>query len=502
MSLAIVHSRAKLGIQAPPVTVEVHLANGMPSLTLVGMPETAVRESKDRVRSALQNARLDFPSLKRITINLAPADLPKEGGRFDLAIALGLLMASNQIPADSLQHCEALGELALSGELRPVQGVLPAALACRDQQRTLLVPRANAAEAALVPGVRVIAADHLLELCEHLRGERELPPVQSGAGFSEPAPVADLAEVQGQAQAKRALIVAAAGSHNLLLFGPPGTGKTLLASRLPGILPPLDEQQALEVAAIQSVCGNTDLDRWPARPFRSPHHGASAAALVGGGSYPRPGEISQAHHGVLFLDELPEFDRKVLEMLREPLESGMIHVARAREQLTFPARFQLIAAMNPCPCGYQGDPSGRCQCTPEQVQRYRGKLSGPLLDRIDLHLGMHNEPLSLSSGGPGRPDSREAAARVSAARDIQLRRQDCLNAHLELSGVSQHCRLDPEDERWLERAAERLGLSRRATHRALKVARTLADLERKKNIGREQLAEALQYRQLDRQPAS
>ncbi|MDX9698160.1 MAG: magnesium chelatase domain-containing protein [Rhodocyclaceae bacterium] len=283
MSLAIVHSRAKLGIQAPPVTVEVHLANGMPSLTLVGMPETAVRESKDRVRSALQNARLDFPSLKRITINLAPADLPKEGGRFDLAIALGLLMASNQIPADSLQHCEALGELALSGELRPVQGVLPAALACRDQQRTLLVPRANAAEAALVPGVRVIAADHLLELCEHLRGERELPPVQSGAGFSEPAPVADLAEVQGQAQAKRALIVAAAGSHNLLLFGPPGTGKTLLASRLPGILPPLDEQQALEVAAIQSVCGNTDLDRWPARPFRSPHHGASAAALVGGG---------------------------------------------------------------------------------------------------------------------------------------------------------------------------------------------------------------------------
>ena len=306
MSLAIVYSRAKLGIQAPPVTVEVHLANGMPSLTLVGMPETAVRESKDRVRSALQNARLDFPSLKRITINLAPADLPKEGGRFDLAIALGLLVASGQLPADCLQHCEVLGELALSGELRPVQGVLPAALACREQQRSLLIPRANAAEAALVPGVHIIAAEHLLELCEHLRGERELPAVPASAQLSDHQANADLADVQGQAQAKRALIVAAAGSHNLLLFGPPGTGKTLLASRLPGILPPLAEHEALEVAAIQSVCGREMLERWPSRPFRAPHHGASAAALVGGGSQPRPGEISQAHQGVLFLDELPQ----------------------------------------------------------------------------------------------------------------------------------------------------------------------------------------------------
>src|SRR5690554_2039023 len=502
MSLAIVHSRAKLGVQAPPVTVEVHLANGMPGLALVGLPETAVRESKDRVRSALQNACLEFPSLKRITINLAPADLPKEGGRFDLAIALGLLAASNQIPADCLQHCEVLGELALSGELRPVQGVLPAALACRDNQRTLLLPLANAAEAALVPGVNIIAAEHLLQLCEHLRGEQLLPAVAAGSRPPPAGNLPDLRDVQGQAQAKRALIVAAAGSHNLLLFGPPGTGKTLLASRLPGILPALEEEQALEVAAIQSVCGRGMLQHWPTRPFRAPHHGASAAALVGGGSQPRPGEISQAHHGVLFLDELPEFDRKVLEMLREPLESGVIHVARAREQLTFPARFQLIAAMNPCPCGYQGDPSGRCQCTPEQVQRYRSKLSGPLLDRIDLHLGMHNEPFSLSAQTLGKPDSREAAAQVSAAREIQLRRQDCLNAHLELSGVSLHCRLQAEDERWLERAAERLGLSRRATHRALKVARTLADLDQKKDIGREQLAEALQYRQLDRQPAS
>ena len=502
MSLAIVYSRAKLGIQAPPVTVEVHLANGMPSLTLVGMPETAVRESKDRVRSALQNARLDFPSLKRITINLAPADLPKEGGRFDLAIALGLLAASGQIPADSLQHCEVLGELALSGELRPVQGVLPAALACREQQRTLLLPQANAAEAALVPGVEIIAAEHLLQLCEHLRGDQLLPAVQPTAQPETDSPVADLAEVQGQAQAKRALIVAAAGCHNLLLFGPPGTGKTLLASRLPGILPPLAEHEALEVAAIQSVCGRELLDRWPGRPFRAPHHGASAAALVGGGSQPRPGEISQAHHGVLFLDELPEFDRKVLEMLREPLESGVIHVARAREQLTFPARFQLIAAMNPCPCGYQGDPSGRCRCSAEQVQRYRSKLSGPLLDRIDLHLAMHNEPFSLSSQTLARPDSREAAALVASARLRQLERQGCLNAHLELGAVREHCRLTAADEKWLEQAVERLGLSRRASHRALKVSRTLADLEQQQQIGRAHLAEALQYRQLDRQPAS
>lgn len=502
MSLAIVHSRAKLGIQAPPVTVEVHLANGMPSLTLVGLPETAVRESRDRVRSALQNAHLDFPSLKRITINLAPADLPKEGGRFDLAIALGLLAASGQIPAGSLQDCEVLGELALSGELRPVQGVLPAALACRDQQRTLLLPQANAAEAALVPGVNIIAATHLLQLCEHLRGEQPLPPVESGVRPPPSAAAADLAEVQGQAQAKRALIVAAAGSHNLLLFGPPGTGKTLLASRLPGILPALAEDEALEVAAIQSVCGRDQLDSWPVRPFRAPHHGASAAALVGGGSQPRPGEISQAHHGVLFLDELPEFDRKVLEMLREPLESGIIHIARAREQLTFPARFQLIAAMNPCPCGYQGDPSGRCHCTAEQIQRYRGKLSGPLLDRIDLHLAMHNEAFSLTGHNQDKPDSREAAALVARARDHQLQRQGCLNAHLDLAAVRQHCALQQEDAAWLEQAVERLGLSRRAAHRALKVARTLADLEGGARIGRAHLAEALQYRQLDRQPLS
>jgi magnesium chelatase family protein len=500
MSLALVNSRAKLGVQAPAVTVEVHLASGMPSLTLVGLPETAVRESKDRVRSALQNARLDFPSLKRITINLAPADLPKEGGRFDLAIALGMLAASGQIPADCLAECECLGELALSGELRPVQGVLPAALACRDQGRKLLLPRVNAAEAALVKGLEIIAADHLLELCEHLRGERELPPPQVTGHLSSPVATADLSDVQGQAQAKRALIVAASGGHNLLLFGPPGTGKTLLASRLPGILPPLTEREALEVASVQSVCSSTPLSSWPVRPFRSPHHGASAAALVGGGSQPRPGEISQAHQGVLFLDELPEFDRKVLEMLREPLESGLIHIARAREQLTFPARFQLIAAMNPCPCGYQGDPSGRCRCTPDQIERYRGKLSGPLLDRIDLHLSMHNESFSLAAREPDRPSTAEAATWVAAARDRQMARQGRLNAHLDLAGVRDHCALEDADARWMEQAIERLGLSHRASHRALKVARSIADLAGEKRLSRAHLAEALQYRQLDRKP--
>ena len=500
MSLAIVHSRARLGIDAPAVSVEVHLANGMPSLTLVGLPETAVRESKDRVRSALQNAQLEFPGSRRITISLAPADLPKEGGRFDLAIALGLLAASGQIPATALQDCECIGELALSGELRPVQGVLPVALACREAGRRLILPRANATEAALVEGVELIAAEHLLALCAHLRGEASLPALPEVTAPPPPA-VAELGEVQGQEQAKRALIVAAAGGHNLLLFGPPGTGKTLLASRLPGILPPLREQEALEVAAIQSVCERTPLLAWPGRPFRAPHHGASAAALVGGGSHPRPGEVSQAHNGVLFLDELPEFDRKVLEMLREPLESGSIHIARAREQLRFPARFQLVAAMNPCPCGYQGDPSGRCRCSPEQIQRYRGKLSGPLLDRIDLHLAMRNEPFKLTGEtGRSKPDTATAAAQVAAARQAQQQRQQCLNAHLDLAGIQQHCALTEADGRWLEQAVERLGLSRRASHRVLKVARTLADLAGSPALERPHLAEALQYRQLDRQP--
>ncbi|MGB4075932.1 YifB family Mg chelatase-like AAA ATPase [Pseudomonas sp.] len=493
MSLAIVHSRAQVGVEAPAVTVEAHLANGLPSLALVGLPETAVKESKDRVRSAILNCAFDFPP-RRITLNLAPADLPKDGGRFDLAIALGILAASGQIPAAALEQLECLGELALSGAVRPVQGVLPAALAAREAGRTLVVPRENAEEASLASGLTVIAVEHLLQLAAHLNGQTPIAPYQAQGLLRQLQPYPDLAEVQGQIAAKRALLVAAAGSHNLLFTGPPGTGKTLLASRLPGLLPPLDEREALEVAAIHSVASHTPLTAWPQRPFRTPHHSASAAALVGGGGRPQPGEITLAHHGILFLDELPEFDRKVLEVLREPLESGQIVIARARDKVRFPARFQLVAAMNPCPCGHLGDPSGRCRCSGEQIQRYRGKLSGPLLDRIDLHLNVPRETTRLETRNDPGPNSAELAVQVTHARQRQLTRQGCANAHLDLPGVQQHCALSGEDRHWLENACERLGLSLRAAHRVLKVARTLADLDSAVSINRSHLGEALQYR--------
>ncbi|MCY1199330.1 Competence protein ComM [compost metagenome] len=493
MSLAIVHSRAQVGVEAPAVTVEAHLANGLPSLALVGLPETAVKESKDRVRSAIQNSGFDFPP-RRITLNLAPADLPKDGGRFDLAIALGVLAASGQLPANALEEVECLGELALSGSLRPVQGVLPAALAARAAGRTLVVPRENAEEASLASGLKVLAAGHLLELTAHFAGHTPLAPYQAQGLVEDRPPYPDLADVQGQVAAKRALLVAAAGCHNLLFCGPPGTGKTLLASRLPGLLPPLEEQEALEVAAIHSVASHAPLQSWPQRPFRQPHHSASGAALVGGGSRPKPGEITLAHQGVLFLDELPEFDRKVLEVLREPLESGEIVIARAHDKVRFPARFQLVAAMNPCPCGYLGDPGGRCRCTPEQIQRYRSKLSGPLLDRIDLHLTVAREATALQPPTSTGPGSAEAAAEVVRARRLQLRRQGCANAFLDLKGLRQHCLLAADDRSWLEDACERLNLSLRAAHRILKVARTLADLEQVENIARHHLGEALQYR--------
>lgn len=493
MSLAIVHSRAQVGVDAPVVTVEAHLANGLPSLALVGLPETAVKESKDRVRSAILNCALDFPP-RRITLNLAPADLPKDGGRFDLAIALGILAASGQVPADSLTSLECLGELALSGTVRPVQGVLPAALAAREAGRTLVVPRENAEEASLASGLTVLAVGHLLELVGHLNGQTPLAPYQAQGLLRHTQPYPDLADVQGQIAAKRALLVAAAGGHNLLLSGPPGTGKTLLASRLPGLLPPLTEEEALQVAAIRSVASHTPLQSWPQRPFRHPHHSASGPALVGGGSRPQPGEITLAHHGVLFLDELPEFDRRVLEVLREPLESGQIVIARARDKVSFPARFQLVAAMNPCPCGFLGDPSGRCRCSPDQIQRYRGKLSGPLLDRIDLHITVARESTDLGIPQDCGESSASAAARVAAARDIQLNRQGSANAFLDLPGLREHCALSDADRHWLEHACERLSLSLRSAHRVLKVARTLADLQAHGDISRAHLAEALQYR--------
>lgn len=494
MSLAIIHSRAQLGVEAPQVRVEVHLTNGLPALSLVGLPETAVRESKDRVRSALLNSGLIFPQ-KRITLSLAPADLPKEGSRFDLAIALALLAASGQVKIAEPDQLECLGELALSGHVRSVRGVLPAALAARKAGRCLILPRDNLAEARLVKGLQLLPVGHLRELVDHLTGGNPIISSPTEGPYLQPHDYPDLDEVQGQPAAKRALIVAAAGQHNLLLYGPPGTGKTLLASRLPGLLPPLNEKEALEVAAIQSVVSPTPLSHWPQRPFRQPHHSASGPALVGGGSKPQPGEITLAHHGVLFLDELPEFDRKVLEVLREPLESGWIVISRAAGRLLLPARFQLVAAMNPCPCGYLGDASGRCNCSPEQVQRYQSRLSGPLLDRIDLHVRVSREPTSLQRPSRGNgPSSAQAASQVAAAQELQRQRQGCCNSQLDLNSLHQHCELATADRLWLEQACERLQLSLRASHRVLKVARTLADLEQSANISRTHLAEALQYR--------
>lgn len=496
MTLACVYSRARIGLESPLVTVEVHLANGLPAFNIVGLPETSVREAKDRVRSAIINCGYEFPA-KRITVNLAPADLPKEGGRFDLPIALGILAAASQLPEADLKQYEFAGELALSGELRPIIGEIPMAMACQKSGRTLVIPSENAEQASWVKQAKILSLSHLTQLFPHFLNQQTLPFVETTLAHT-PTPhhQHDIADVVGQPLAKRALEIAASGGHNLLFIGPPGTGKTMLASRLPGILPPMTEQEALDSAAIQSICHKSiNPDSWLTRPFRAPHHTASSAALVGGGSHPQPGEISLAHNGVLFLDELPEFERKVLDVLREPMESGEVTISRALVKQTFPAQFQLVAAMNPSPTGFYNDK----RSTPEQVLRYLNRLSGPFLDRIDIQIEVTRLPKGMWANSTEKGESSEVIQqRVCQCHHQQILRQGKANAHLSSAELRSVCQLSADDNEFLELAIEKLNLSTRAHHKILKIARTLADMERLENIERKHLTEALSYRAMDR----
>ena len=493
MTLAVVDARAPVGVEAPLVTIEVHIALGLPSLAIVGLPETAVKEARDRVRSAIANSGYDFPA-RRITVNLAPADLPKVGGRFDLPIALGILAASGQISAEALKGYEFAGELALTGAVRPVGGLLPAALRAREAGRRLVLPSENAAEAALAAPGSCHGVAHLLDASAHLDGTSPIPAATAVA-HGQPRLEDDLGDVHGQQQARRCLEIAAAGAHSLLMSGPPGTGKSMLASRLPGILPPMTEAECLETAAVRSVSdvGFTAAE-WGVRPFRAPHHSASHIALIGGGSRPRPGEISLAHNGVLFLDELPEFQRAALEVLREPMETRRVSISRASAKLTYPAEFQLVAAMNPCPCGHLGDPSAECRCTPDQISRYASRISGPLLDRIDMFLSVPRLTAAELRHAPAGESSATVRARVEAARACQIARDGVPAARLGAARIERACRLSAEASRLLDRALEQLGLSARAYHRCLRLARTIADLAGAGAVEAAHVAEAVGYR--------